>query len=855
MAEVKTKLIQMTTSNATAFRATYPIDFDLFDKDSQNVLYIEDSSDQLLTLEIRNASNNDIVLKDLAGAPLSATNYHFALRFRPGTLAQTSLGGTKIIQLTSSSAKDNWEMLQTQHNSENWDVIYLRKLLGHTLKCATESEKAPWQSVVFNHVGADAGRGARGTRVELVCTNMNFQGSAEPINTIREIHLGIINHRGKKTIPLQMGFVGGNTVVNNGIPQDPLTLRIANIAPYNLLNQTQSNITFKYDDKDVTKTTQLYLSFQSGKDNDPWALDTDAIIKSIDIVQPAGWLLIPPKQDGKPVWILSPNKETITLQSMEDPANNKITHFDIVIKNIISHFPCGQTHLYIYYQNIPGYWDGNMVCMIEKTPIKVQQGLVEIDSDLSIKNGSTEIVRVTKEDLNVQTTLSCRGLLQINGDGENYIDISTLNGQVKYMRIGTYMSANNIENYDRPLVINHTGTDKKTTELARITKDGKMGIGIPAPAARVDIAVSTDIPALQVNNGNISNGTNLNQIALAYNDSKDGYRHVIKSRHDGNDGQGNAIDFYVWDKGKDPVTTIGTKHTLSLNNGKVGIGGITDPAESLEVNGNIIAAGLQVKGFIISEVPGTNTYAPGLTVSNGRIWSNFINGGLLVGPKQEGFFGMAGDRGVGIWHQGDGRPNGDWGITIKQPAYPSDALNEVTVNGKLYIKVVDQLQEKSTKYMVHKPSNDEIGWWDTSDQHLKKNISTIPLALEAIQQLRGVSFEWNDKGLLHKTKDVTETYRTASNTREDNSKLWEQEKQRIYQENARSFRGFIAQEVEAVFPDWVKEDKDGYKTINMDELAPVMVEAIKDQQQQINTLQEQINHLMKEVKALKSHNF
>ena len=44
----------------TNFRGTYPIDFDLYDKDTQNVLYIEDTSDQILTLEIKNASSETV---------------------------------------------------------------------------------------------------------------------------------------------------------------------------------------------------------------------------------------------------------------------------------------------------------------------------------------------------------------------------------------------------------------------------------------------------------------------------------------------------------------------------------------------------------------------------------------------------------------------------------------------------------------------------------------------------------------------------------------------------------------------------------------------------------------------------
>lgn len=74
--------------------------------------------------------------------------------------------------------------------------------------------------------------------------------------------------------------------------------------------------------------------------------------------------------------------------------------------------------------------------------------------------------------------------------------------------------------------------------------------------------------------------------------------------------------------------------------------------------------------------------------------------------------------------------------------------------------------------------------------------------------------------------------------------MWEVQKQRIREENSGTYRGFIAQEVEEVFPEWVKTDESGYKTLDTSELLPLLVESVKEQQQQIEAL-------IREIQALK----
>ena len=48
--------------------------------------------------------------------------------------------------------------------------------------------------------------------------------------------------------------------------------------------------------------------------------------------------------------------------------------------------------------------------------------------------------------------------------------------------------------------------------------------------------------------------------------------------------------------------------------------------------------------------------------------------------------------------------------------------------------------------------------------------------------------------------------------------------------------GFIAQDLKAIFPELVDEDKDGYMSVDYVGLIPVLVESVKEQQAQIDEL-------------------
>ena len=96
----------------------------------------------------------------------------------------------------------------------------------------------------------------------------------------------------------------------------------------------------------------------------------------------------------------------------------------------------------------------------------------------------------------------------------------------------------------------------------------------------------------------------------------------------------------------------------------------------------------------------------------------------------------------------------------------------------------------------------------TSDKRHKNNIKTIPNALEKVTKLNGVTWEWND--------DVNEVTKSTPKT------------------------GLIAQEVQEVLPEVVKTRDDGFLALDYSKMMGLLVEAIKEQQIQIEELKAQI---------------
>ena len=96
----------------------------------------------------------------------------------------------------------------------------------------------------------------------------------------------------------------------------------------------------------------------------------------------------------------------------------------------------------------------------------------------------------------------------------------------------------------------------------------------------------------------------------------------------------------------------------------------------------------------------------------------------------------------------------------------------------------------------------------SSDERLKDNIEVISNPIEKVQQLKGVTWDWND--------NASDVQHSLPNV------------------------GVIAQDVEKVLPQLVKDRDNGFKGVDYDKIVGLLIEAIKDQQSQIDELKSKL---------------
>ncbi len=116
------------------------------------------------------------------------------------------------------------------------------------------------------------------------------------------------------------------------------------------------------------------------------------------------------------------------------------------------------------------------------------------------------------------------------------------------------------------------------------------------------------------------------------------------------------------------------------------------------------------------------------------------------------------------------------------------------------------------------------GGWSGSDVRWKKDIHPVTDALDKIDHLQGVTYEWRRKQFPNMNFDK-------------GAQL-----------------GFVAQDVEKVVPEAVRTDANGYKAVAYEKLTAILNEGVKEQQAEIESLKAQNARLQERMSGMNASN-
>lgn len=252
--------------------------------------------------------------------------------------------------------------------------------------------------------------------------------------------------------------------------------------------------------------------------------------------------------------------------------------------------------------------------------------------------------------------------------------------------------------------------------------------------------------------------------------------------------------------------TINVSSSILADSGNYATGNINNNygvlAQTRNISTGTIGTDYAMAGFVFNSSSGTITTAYG---SYNRVQNNSGATGT-IGTA----YGIYSDilNPNGTIPTGYGMYVGNVQATNKWSLYVSDSSAPSYFAGNVGIGKATPGYKLDVQGLV--ASNGQVL---TSDARFKKNLLPIESSLSKILKLEGISFEWK-----------TEEY-----------------KDKGFQEGRHY--GVIAQQVEKVLPETVKTGLDGSKSVAYTEIIPVLIEAIKEQQKEIEQLKTTLSQI------------
>ncbi len=456
---------------ATAtFRTEYPLSFTLVDDSAYNALYIaNDGITNKFVLEITNDCNQVIALQPFrfaAGTRASSTNHHFELQFK----AQTFEKGSSTIwsYLNAVLSDPNWvdwsASAATVSAGDGKISVYLAYVGANPLQLSPGQIR----SFPFEYQSAGVNGGARGTTIQLRCANLYLGLNATPLGYSRIQSADIINRRGERQVPLRVGIVSSNTILNDASSAaagsgtaNTVTIRVANTLESVPGYPERNRLPFKRnpDPKSDavqyargTDITQFTLVFEDpvGKE---WDLATTAQLNAVVLsVNEAEWGSTPNiKAEVQ-------GKNIVFKFTPKMPYLGPEKWIDLTLTNLRTNIRSGLANIVLKYEDLPGYQDGHFVVQVEKTPLVIRDTVDSNGNKIASKVGIGTAAPVYE--LDVRGTVGINDYVKHNGDDGTRIGFPA-NQQIS-------MSTNG-------------------AERLRIIADGKVGIGTTNPTVPLHV--------------------------------------------------------------------------------------------------------------------------------------------------------------------------------------------------------------------------------------------------------------------------------------------------------------------------------------------------------------------------------
>ncbi len=340
------------------------------------------------------------------------------------------------------------------------------------------------------------------------------------------------------------------------------------------------------------------------------------------------------------------------------------------------------------------------------------------------------------------------------------------------------------------------------SDIMILTHDQRVGINTLTPKSVLHIqtpnALASNIDPVAAATGSsllISRSGYDHHLAFDANEIHQ-YGHNLYITAQGNtSGEGN-----IYFRAKVNPTDLGNDTRMFIKaDGNIGIGSET-PDKKLTVIGDISASALLYASS--SNANGSNYNTLLVDTNTGRFYHTGSYGGG----------GGGGGTTVSANDGGSGASLTD--ITVDGTTFSvGGGFWQNHSNGVELVTSADNVGIGSAPSNTHKLSvngngvfsGDVIAYY-TSDKRLKDNIKPIEDPIGKIKQIGGYSFDWNDKQNTYEGTDF----------------------------------GVIAQEIEEVLPSLVQTREDGFKGVKYDKIVSLLIEAVKDQQKQIDELKKLI---------------